>query len=69
MKTFFILGCEFFKEWKDNSYTGETMKFDWSQVCYHTIILCVKIWIKITYLKTNLKAISDKKKVFKKVER
>ena len=24
-------GCEFFKEWKDNSYTGETMKFDWSQ--------------------------------------
>ncbi|XP_052059450.1 myotubularin-related protein 14-like isoform X13 [Mytilus californianus] len=24
-------GCEFFKEWKDNSYTGETMMFDWSQ--------------------------------------
>lgn len=24
-------GCEFFKEWKDNSYFGETMKFDWSQ--------------------------------------
>ncbi|XP_021341193.1 myotubularin-related protein 14-like [Mizuhopecten yessoensis] len=24
-------GCEFFKEWKDNSYLGETMTFDWSQ--------------------------------------
>ena len=28
----FLAGCEFFKEWKDNSYTGETMTFDWSQV-------------------------------------
>lgn len=24
-------GCEFFKEWKDNSYLGEEMKFDWTQ--------------------------------------
>lgn len=24
-------GCEFFKEWKDNSYLAETMTFDWSQ--------------------------------------
>ncbi|KAK3101503.1 hypothetical protein FSP39_004066 [Pinctada imbricata] len=24
-------GCEFFKEWKDNSYLGETMTFDWNQ--------------------------------------
>ncbi|XP_052285662.1 myotubularin-related protein 14-like isoform X2 [Dreissena polymorpha] len=24
-------GCEFFKEWRDNGYMGEDMKFDWSQ--------------------------------------
>ncbi|XP_060574383.1 myotubularin-related protein 14-like [Ruditapes philippinarum] len=24
-------GCEFFKEWKDNSYLGEVMQFDWTQ--------------------------------------
>lgn len=24
-------GCEFFKEWKDNSYLGEEMKYDWKQ--------------------------------------
>ncbi|KAL4226757.1 Myotubularin-related protein 14 [Mactra antiquata] len=24
-------GCEFFKEWKDKSYQGEGIKFDWSQ--------------------------------------
>lgn len=24
-------GCEFFKDWKDSSYEGERLKFDWSQ--------------------------------------
>ncbi|WAR26958.1 MTMRE-like protein [Mya arenaria] len=24
-------GCEFFREWRDNAYVGEAMKFDWSQ--------------------------------------
>jgi hypothetical protein len=30
---YLFVGCEFFKEWKDNSYFGEMMKFDWNQVC------------------------------------
>jgi hypothetical protein len=30
-------GCEFFKDWKDNNYAAEGMKFDWNQVCN---ILC-----------------------------
>ena len=25
-------GCEFFKEWRDNGYAAEGMKFDWNQV-------------------------------------
>ena len=25
-------GCEFFKEWRENSYQAEALMFDWNQV-------------------------------------
>ena len=25
-------GCEFFRDWRDNGYRAEGLRFDWSQV-------------------------------------
>ena len=27
------IGCEFFKDYRDNGYNAVALKFDWSQVC------------------------------------
>ena len=29
-------GCEFFKEWRENSYQAEALMFDWNQVLNDT---------------------------------
>ena len=39
-------GCEFFREWRENSYQAEALMFDWNQVLNDTKT--------VTYFKTSL---------------
>ena len=33
----FSLGCEFFKEYRENDHLAEGLRYDWSQVCSHLV--------------------------------
>ena len=46
-------GCEFFKEWRENSYQAEALMFDWNQVLNDTKIVTL-MQMKEVYFATHL---------------
>ncbi len=42
------IGCEFFKDYKDNGYNPVSLQFDWKQVHTHT-------HFQVAWLDTNTK--------------